>query len=158
MSREYMEIGSAPCDEQCVAVDPKVDYLPDMRAECQRFLDLVRKTLGPEPAGARLGIRSNPHDFGTYLEVVCYYSEEDPEAYGYALLCESEAPRRWTDEAPVPTKRYKVEVTLEADIIVEAQSATVAQMKGGQAVIAKARAGGLEVDRHSAAAYAREVA
>ncbi|MBI4201191.1 MAG: hypothetical protein HY531_02750 [Chloroflexi bacterium] len=93
-----MGIGSAPCDEECVSVNPKVDYLPAMRQECLRFMELIRKKLGPEPERARLTVKSNPHDFGAYLEVVCYYDDQDEEARGYAYRCESEAPMTWDDD------------------------------------------------------------
>lgn len=96
-----MEIGSAPCDEDCVQVNKEGDYHDAMKAECRRFLELVRKKLGPEPPGARLAIKSNPHDFGTYYNVVCYFDDLDDEARAYAFRCESDAPRTWADDKPV---------------------------------------------------------
>lgn len=99
--RDYMSIASAPYEEECVQVNPKEDYLPAMRAECQRFMELIRKKLGPESEGAHLAIKSFPHDFGTYLEVVCYYDDENEEAARYAYRCETEAPRTWDDDKPV---------------------------------------------------------
>ena len=86
--RDYMEIGSSPCDEPCVQVTKEGDYHEAMRDECRRFLELIRKKLGEEPPGARLAIKSNPHDFGTYLEVVCYYDDKDPTSTEYAYDCE----------------------------------------------------------------------
>lgn len=99
---DYIDIGSSPCEEDGVSVDPKKDYLPAMREECNRFIAAIRKKLGPEPEGARLAIRSNPHDFGTYLEVVCYYHDQDEESQAYAFRCEAHAPRTWDDDKPVP--------------------------------------------------------
>ena len=96
--RDYISIGSAPCDEDCVPVNSRGDYHEAMRAECQRFLELIRKKLGPEPPGARLAIKSNPHDFGTYYDVVCYFYDEDEEARKYAFRCESDSPRTWADD------------------------------------------------------------
>ena len=100
--RDDISIGSAPCDEDCVQVNPQGDYHEAMRAECRRFLELIRKKLGPEPEGARLAIKSNPHDFGTYYDVVCYYDTESEEAIKHAFRCEGEAPRTWTDDKPNP--------------------------------------------------------
>lgn len=96
--RDYISIGSAPSDEDCVPVNSRGDYHEAMRAECQRFLELIRKKLGPEPPGARLGIKSNPHDFGTYYDVVCYFDDEDEAARTYAFRCESDSPRTWADD------------------------------------------------------------
>jgi hypothetical protein len=99
--RDYIEIGSAPCDEDCVQVNSEGDYHQAMRAECRRFLELIRKKLGPEPPGAVLAIKSNPHDFGTYYEVVCHFDDSDEEARAYAFRCEAETPRTWDDDGPV---------------------------------------------------------
>ena len=49
--RDYIDIGSSPCDEECVQVSKTEDYLPAMRAECRRFLEAIRAKLGPEPPG-----------------------------------------------------------------------------------------------------------
>ena len=95
--QDFIEIGSAPYDEECVQVNRTEDYLGPMRDECLRFKDLIRRKLGPEPDGARLSIKSNPHDFGTYLEVVCYFDEDNEEAREYAFRCEAESPRTWND-------------------------------------------------------------
>lgn len=96
--RDYMSIGSAPCDEPCVQVTPRGDYHDAMKAECRRFLDLIRKKLGEEPPGARLAVKGNPYDFGTYYEVGCHFDDGDEEAYDYALACESSAPQTWSDD------------------------------------------------------------
>jgi hypothetical protein len=102
--RDYVSIGSAPCEENCVQVDPEVDYHEPMRAECRRFMELIRKKLGPEPEGAHLAIKSNPHDFGTYYDVVCYFDDTNEEARRYALRCEANAPTTWADDKPVPAE------------------------------------------------------
>jgi hypothetical protein len=102
MTRDYIEIGSSPCDEECVQVSKTEDYLPAMRAERRRFLEAIRAKLGPEPPGARLAIKSNPHDLGQFLSVVCHYDDSDEEAQAYAFRCESNAPRTWSDVQPMP--------------------------------------------------------
>ncbi len=93
-----MTISSAPYDEDCVQVNPNADYIEPMKAECRRFIELIRKKLGDEPPGATLAIKSFPHDFGTYYEVVCWYDDENEAAAEYAALCESDAPRTWNDD------------------------------------------------------------
>ncbi len=105
--RDHIEIGSSPCDEACVQVNPQGDYHDAMKAECRRFLELIRKKLGPEPEGTRLSIKSNPHDFGTYYEVVCYFDDVYPEAQAYAFRCESDAPRTWNDDHLSPEEEAR---------------------------------------------------
>ena len=48
-----------------------------------------------EPAGARLRITRNPHDFGDYFDVVVEYDPNVRDAVEYAFKLESEAPSRW---------------------------------------------------------------
>src|SRR2546427_236407 len=78
------------------------DYLPRARVECQRFIALLRTKCGPEPEGARFAIKSFLHDFGNYLDVVCYFDETLPESVAYALRCEDNLPATWDDESRTP--------------------------------------------------------
>lgn len=103
MARDYIDIGSSPAEEDCASVGEE-DYTRKARTECARFIELIRKTLGPEPEGAHLAVKSNPHDFGSYLEVVCYFQDDDEEARKYAFRCESDAPATW-DAQPKPPSR-----------------------------------------------------
>jgi hypothetical protein len=97
--RDFVELGSSPAEEECVQVRSGEDYLPAMRAECKRYLELIRKVCGEEPEGARLAIKSNSHDFGTYLDVVCYYDDGDEEAAEYAWGLEDKVPAKWLPSA-----------------------------------------------------------
>src|SRR3989304_7340151 len=112
--RDDISIGSAPCDEDCVQANPQGDYHEAMRAECRRFLELIRKKLGPEPPGARLAIKSNPHDFGTYYDVICYFEDTNEESRDYALLSEGEAPTTWQDDTLSPEQKAYHEARLAA--------------------------------------------
>ena len=96
-----MDLGSSPTDEDCVQLGSP-DYHTRARTECARFIEVIRKNLGPEPEGARLAVKSNPHDFGVYLSVVCHYDDENEEARKYAYRRESETPRTWNDQPPQP--------------------------------------------------------
>ena len=93
--RDYIEIGSTPCEETCQQV-PYQDRELAMR-ECRQFVEAIRKVLGPEPEGAQLKVKANPHDFGTYHEVACYYDDNNEAAILYAMRCEDEAPKTWEE-------------------------------------------------------------
>lgn len=95
MNEDYIVIGSAPNDEDCVQVSTKTDYIPAMRKECERFRELLRKKFGNEPSGARLSIKKFYHDFGAYYEVVCYYEDNNDTAREYAFKLENECPDHW---------------------------------------------------------------
>jgi hypothetical protein len=96
--RDWIDLGPAPPLESCAQVGTP-DYWDRARSECRAYVSLLRRTVGPEPLGARLSARSNPHDFGTYLSVACAYDAEHPESLEYAMRCESDGPHEWDDEA-----------------------------------------------------------
>ena len=71
------------------------DYAARAFAQCQRFITLLRRLLGPEPYGARLEVRRSAPDFDPYLEVVIRFDDEDGTARDYAARCDRDAPARW---------------------------------------------------------------
>ncbi len=96
--REWIDIGSSPPEEDCAQLG-RDDYYPRARRECRAYIALLRRTLGEEPPGASLAIKSNEHDFGTYLSVVVYYEPGNDAALDYAFKCESEGPLTWDEQA-----------------------------------------------------------
>lgn len=94
--RDYIDIGPSPSDEDCVQVGDD-NYTRKATVECRRFIELIRKTLGEEPKNTQLRVKFEPHEFGSYASVVCYYDDNDKESIDYAFRCESEAPTRWED-------------------------------------------------------------
>ena len=99
--RDYFSIGPTPSEEDCAQVG-QPDYRRKALEECTRFITLIRNTLGPEPAGAELAVKSFPHDFGTYYEVVIWFERDGGEAIAYAERCEDDAPRTWDSGADMP--------------------------------------------------------
>lgn len=97
----YFTLGPTPRDESCACVGED-DYAPRAKKECRRFITLLRKKFGPEPEGAQLKIKSFPHDFGDYFEVICEFDEDLPESADYALHCDNNLPATWDDDQPVP--------------------------------------------------------
>jgi len=91
-----MYIGESPWGETCAQLGSD-DYHEQASAECRRFIEQIRRHYGKEPEGARLFIKRNPHDFGTYLSVECQFewdpSEMDEDltpSYDYALAIEGD--------------------------------------------------------------------
>jgi hypothetical protein len=93
---DYISLGPVPAEEECAQVG-RPDYHARARAECRRYIELLRTTFGREPEGARLRITSNPHDFGDYLDVVVEYDSSALGALEYALRVERDAPSRWDE-------------------------------------------------------------
>jgi hypothetical protein len=97
--KEYIDIGPTPCDENCTQVGDQL-YAAAARRECRAFLNQLVRQFGPaEKHHARLAIKSFPHDFGHYMEVVCYYDTDAADSADYAFLCESHAWTTWDAEA-----------------------------------------------------------
>lgn len=99
--RDLTYCGTAPPDEPCAQVGAP-DYYERARAECAAWRNALRLRFGPEPEGARLAIKTNAHDFGSYLEVVCYFEEGNEAAADYAYKCEGEGPATWEEAGVRP--------------------------------------------------------
>jgi len=109
--REYVEIGPAPYAEDCVQVSQTEAYMQPMKEECARYVECIREHCGRERGGASLRIKSNPHDFGTYYDVVCYYDDDDDVGAAYAYHIESHAPELWDGTG---AKRFEMQQTEES--------------------------------------------
>lgn len=100
--KDYINIGCSPAEEDCAQVGQH-DYHEQARKQCIAFRNQLRRQFGPEPEGARLVIKSFPHDFGSYMEVVCEYEEtfeeEESPSVDYAFKLESDMPLEWDMEA-----------------------------------------------------------
>jgi hypothetical protein len=94
---DYISLGPTPADEPCAEVGEEL-YEQKARAECRRFIKVLRETFGPEPSGAYLMTKAFEHDFGTYYEVVCHFNPEVPDSIDYAFRLEREAPTTWPDD------------------------------------------------------------
>jgi hypothetical protein len=90
----YFSVGPSPYEEECAQIGTP-GYRNQAVAECTRYIELLRKTFGPEPDGAQLSIKWFDHDFGQYCEVVCYFNAESAESVEYAQRCEADAPATW---------------------------------------------------------------
>ena len=74
MDDDVLYIGPCPAEEDAVQIG-EPDYPQRAKAQCRAFIEGIRKTLGHEPEGARLSVASQPHDFGSYYEVVVRFGE-----------------------------------------------------------------------------------
>lgn len=95
---EYINISSAPAREECAQVGTP-DYHKIARRECNAFKNQLTRTFGEPPNGAYLKVKSFPHDFGNYLEVVCYFDADISKSEEYALSLERNMPEYWDIEA-----------------------------------------------------------
>lgn len=101
MDDEVLYIGPCPAEEDAVQIG-EPDYPQRAKAQCRAFIEGIRKTLGHEPEGARLSVASQPHDFGSYYEVVARFDPDDPVAVEYAYHVDAKAPTTWADAGMEP--------------------------------------------------------
>jgi hypothetical protein len=91
-------LGSTPAEEDCAQVGSD-DYARRARKECAAYIAQLKRQHGEPPNGARLKIKANPHDFGTYYEVVVVFDDQFPEAVTYAFDLERIDCPTWDDKA-----------------------------------------------------------
>lgn len=95
---DYVVIGSSPYDEDCAQVGTP-DYSSKCKLELNEFRRQLIEKFGEPPFGARLRIKSFPHDFGTYHELVVEYNDNNEEAEDYAFKLEDHGIDTWDAEA-----------------------------------------------------------
>jgi hypothetical protein len=94
MAQVVIPLGAVPARESSAQVG-EIGYAERAVLECRRYMALLRDVIGPEPEGARLLVRRSAPDFGSYLEVVVEYDDENKVARAYAIRCDREAPTTW---------------------------------------------------------------
>ena len=92
--RDYLTLGPSPSDEDCINVGVD-NYHQLAKEECRRFKALLEERFPLPPPLTYFGIKSFPHDFGDYMEVVIYYETEDEESENFAFSVEDNAPNTW---------------------------------------------------------------
>jgi len=88
----HLNIGATPCDEPCAQVGSE-NYQQIARQECERYKAQLTRMF---PKG-RFRIKTFPHDFGGYLEVVAMLGTDEEIKAAYEA--EAHGPRFW-DEPP----------------------------------------------------------
>lgn len=87
-----------PCEEEGPSVGED-----NYRSLCMRngrvFMRQLTRQFGEPPGGARLIIKANPHDFGTYYTVDCVFDSGSQQECEYAFKLERECPARWDTQA-----------------------------------------------------------
>jgi len=95
---EYLEIGPTPNGEDCAQVGSD-DYSIKSRVEGRAYAHQLMRMFPNPPDGVTFTLKSFPHDFGSYLEVVVKYPIDNEEAENFAFNVENNAPENWDEEA-----------------------------------------------------------
>lgn len=92
--QDIVWLGPCPAEEDAVQVGDS-DYATKAREQCRRYVEAIRAVCGPEPEGARLTIKSQQHEFGSYLECCVVFDGNNEAAAAYAAKCDDSAPTTW---------------------------------------------------------------
>ena len=95
----FETLSCVPCDEDCQQVGMDSYEPTKAKAECRAFLHQLIRQFGNPPEGARLTIKSFPHDWGNYMEVCGVFDENIEEAVNYVYNIEANLPENWDEEA-----------------------------------------------------------
>jgi hypothetical protein len=96
--KETISLSPVPVGEDCAQLG-EPNYSTRARKECAAFAQQIMREHGQPPAGATLKITHNPHDFGTYLDLVVVFDSDSEEAAEWAYAVEATLPENWDEEA-----------------------------------------------------------
>lgn len=95
---EYLELGSAPSDENCVQVSSTRNYYEEMKEELQRYKLMLQKRFSfVQNSCCYFSVKWEQHDFGSYGEVVIKYPETE-EGVKIAFFVEENLPSNWNEQ------------------------------------------------------------
>lgn len=96
MARDYYTLGPVPANvEDCAQVGSE-GYTQRARKECRVWRDLITRVCKPL---LTLGIKSFPHDAGTYHEVVVWFDPDSETEVAEMCRIEDEMPDEWDHTA-----------------------------------------------------------
>ena len=106
--KDWIEFDTVPYNVEC---EPAGGDGLKSRREAKAMINQLRRLFGDEPLGARLCIKSCPHDFGEYLEIRCVFNDEVDDAVHYAYCIDDAFPAEWDAEAKAELAAYREAVT-----------------------------------------------
>jgi hypothetical protein len=98
---DEMELGPTPAEESCQQLGSD-NYAVDAKKECRVYIEFLQR-LFPIPEhleeSLMFKIKSCPHDYGDYYDVMIKFDSEIPEAVDFAYNVEANLPGEWDDIA-----------------------------------------------------------
>ena len=96
--RDYIEIETTPCNEDCVQVKSGGEYLDAMRKEAVRYKNMLESKF-PVLGGAdapTLGLKNCLYDFGSYIQLKLSFEVGGIQEQ-IAYWIENNLPETWDD-------------------------------------------------------------
>ena len=101
MTHQTIHLGQAPIREDHTHISHP-DYDRYARRECWAFIEAIRATVGREPDAAKLRVKRENNQRGSFLEVVVNFDPNDRAAREYARRCELYSPDTWEEAGITP--------------------------------------------------------
>lgn len=98
MRMDHETLGPVPSDENCAQVGQD-NFSEQSMQECKRYMEMLENKF-PAPNDDVFGyfsIKSFPHDFGSYREVVFIYNSDCEDSCDYMLHVEGNLPNTWEE-------------------------------------------------------------
>lgn len=95
---EHLTLGPTPREEECAQVGTD-EYPVRVRREGKAYIGQLVRMFGSPPPGAEFRLKSFPHDFGTYHEVVLSFDSSVKTAVEFACHVEGNLPGEWDEQA-----------------------------------------------------------
>jgi hypothetical protein len=95
---EHFTLGPTPHNEDCAQVGTS-EYAVRVRREGRAYISQLIRLFGAPPPGAEFRLKSFPHDFGTYHEVVVMFDPSVEAAVEFACKVEGALPGEWDEHA-----------------------------------------------------------
>jgi hypothetical protein len=83
--------------EEPRAQTTEADYFERGRAECKRYVALLRQQWPDRPDGLDFRVMHCPHESGIYFDVGVFFDGDDKRHVEFAAMIESHLPKRWED-------------------------------------------------------------
>jgi hypothetical protein len=96
--RDYVDLDSVPCDEDCEQLGANYDPIK-AKNEVVAYKHQLLRIFGEPPEGVSIRVKSNPHDFGSYYSIVITFDDNDESGIEWAYNIEDKAPHKWDQEA-----------------------------------------------------------
>lgn len=94
MISEFSLGTTVPHEEPCIQLG-KPNYSAFSKMEANALTEQIVRELGEPPGGCKMKLSTNPHDFGTYYDVVLEYDDSKADNVEWMLKVESSIPYKW---------------------------------------------------------------
>ena len=88
--RDYLTIGTVPCNEDCTQNEPTGSYATAQRREAAIFAQQIARHY-PEPESGYVTVKRFAHDFGGYYEACAVFNDDDEAATTWAYDIEADS-------------------------------------------------------------------